>query len=366
MAEQGTAMANPIADADSTPTRQRSARNMRRSMAVRGDGAEAEAESEALRRAKALEELDRMEDGQGAHYCWPKAASRAQGVHMLASGEGSSLSARAVDGVSSVATVIAVVLSILPTEEAPDAASSQSAAGGSALHSGIELVCMVFFGLEYAVRLATAKYAPSDPAQEADDGSSSGKPQGPVRRFLLKPMNVIDLLAVAPYWVEIFVIALGWLEDGTEDWTPIFRLFRLARVIRVLKLTQYSDALSIFSAGLRRTRDYLLSLAVLLGAATVLGGTLLFHVEGATHPETYSSVPNTFEFILAELTTVGSEESTAQSIGGAWINVVMMMAGVVFLGYGQAILVHGFDQVRCHNIAAVWVAFFSRQQRYCC
>ena len=22
--------------------------------------------------------------------------------------------------------------------------------------------------------------------------------------------------------------------------------------------------------------------------------------------------------------------------------------------------------VRCHNIAAVWVAFFSRQQRYCC
>ena len=24
------------------------------------------------------------------------------------------------------------------------------------------------------------------------------------------------------------------------------------------------------------------------------------------------------------------------------------------------------EDVRCHNIAAVWVAFFSRQQRYCC
>ena len=24
------------------------------------------------------------------------------------------------------------------------------------------------------------------------------------------------------------------------------------------------------------------------------------------------------------------------------------------------------QEVRCHNIAAVWVAFFSRQQRYCC
>ena len=98
-------------------------------------------------------------------------------------------------------------------------------------------------------------------------------------------------------------------------------------------------------AGQGRTRDYLLSLAVLLLAATVLGGTLLFHVEEAANPGTYSSVPDTFVFILAALTTVGSEQSEAQSAGGAWIGGVLMAVGVVFLGYGQAILVHGFDQV---------------------
>jgi hypothetical protein len=44
----------------------------------------------------------------------------------------------------------------------------------------------------------------------------------------------------------------------------VLRLLRVARVLRVLKLGQLSDALSIFMRGLLRSKDYLLTLGMVL------------------------------------------------------------------------------------------------------
>lgn len=53
--------------------------------------------------------------------------------------------------------------------------------------------------------------------------------------FLKSPMNIIDALAVFPFYIELIVMATGGGSGGASQ-TRIVRLIRLLRVLRLLRL----------------------------------------------------------------------------------------------------------------------------------
>lgn len=84
----------------------------------------------------------------------------------------------------------------------------------------VELFCIVWFTLEYCVRLMSC-------------------PQK--LRFLYQPLNVIDLVAILPFYVTI---ALNSVDTNVGS-LSILRILRLVRVFRIFKLSRYSRGLKI-------------------------------------------------------------------------------------------------------------------------
>lgn len=89
-----------------------------------------------------------------------------------------------------------------------------------AIFNTIELICIIWFTLEYCVRLLSC-------------------PQK--FRFLYQPLNVIDLVAILPFYVTI---ALNSVDTNVGS-LSILRILRLVRVFRIFKLSRYSRGLKI-------------------------------------------------------------------------------------------------------------------------
>ena len=77
-----------------------------------------------------------------------------------------------------------------------------------------EVVCIVTFTVEYIVRLCCCNYRPSPNAVGAMG----------VLRYVFKPMNLIDLLAIAPFWMEQLL--------HTHAKTEVVRMARMTRIFR--------------------------------------------------------------------------------------------------------------------------------------
>lgn len=90
----------------------------------------------------------------------------------------------------------------------------------AAVFNTIEQFCIIWFTLEYCVRLLSC-------------------PQK--LRFLYQPLNLIDLVAILPFYVTIALNSAG----SNVGSLSILRILRLVRVFRIFKLSRYSRGLKI-------------------------------------------------------------------------------------------------------------------------
>ena len=75
----------------------------------------------------------------------------------------------------------------------------------------IESTCMIVFTIEYLARVFTCSQRPRE------DQS--------VTKYLLKPMSLIDLISIAPFYIEL-------LLGGTESGLAVVRMLRMSRIFR--------------------------------------------------------------------------------------------------------------------------------------
>nr|CDJ95532.1 Potassium channel and Ion transport and Ion transport 2 domain containing protein [Haemonchus contortus] len=97
----------------------------------------------------------------------------------------------------------------------------------------IEYVCIVWFILEYATKMLVT----------ADR-----------RRTFFQLLNIIDLMAILPFIIEMLLFLFGVSTEQLRDLKGAFlviRILRVLRVIRVLKLGRYSSGLQMFGKTLK-------------------------------------------------------------------------------------------------------------------
>ena len=129
--------------------------------------------------------------------------------------------------------------------------------------------------------------------------------------------GVVDLLAVLPTYLALFITGSGYLL--------VIRILRILRLFRVLKLARYVTAAdTLIEAMIQSWRKIVVFLYVIV-TIVVLFGSLMFLVEG---PENgFTSIPRGVYWGIVTLTTVGFGDITPQTPLGQLIASVVMVMG---------------------------------------
>merc|ERR1719487_2391282 len=101
-------------------------------------------------------------------------------------------------------------------------------------------------------------------------------------------MNLIDLAAVAPFWVMLIVNAVTQ-SNGSGDFQFI-RVIRLIRVFRVFKFGRYSTGLQMFAGALKGSVQPLGILVFVMSINMIILSSIVHLAEMAAPEEDQSSM----------------------------------------------------------------------------
>lgn len=199
---------------------------------------------------------------------------------------------------------------------------------GSRYHTEFQLfnvVSVIIFTIEYLARVWVSL--------EANDLDES-KPVRSRIKYMLTPVAIIDLLAIAPFYLAfIFPIDLRYL--------------RMLRMLRLLKLTHYFKGLNLFASVLYKE-------LVTIGAAiftviilVILSASIMYSIENQAQPEVFDSIPSAMWWAVVTMTTVGYGDVTPVTFLGKFISIFIMLLGVGVVALPAAMLAAKFgDELR--------------------
>lgn len=176
----------------------------------------------------------------------------------------------------------------------------------------LELVCVIFFTVEYVLRFICSPLPnekPQAPGEDDEDDEEAKEdvkdealnlgarppplnldtPRPPTTLrdvvhsravFMLGYMNIVDLLAIFPFYLEAIITATRNGEPPEETTGLAFvRVIRITRVFRLLKLGRHNDGMQILLLTLEESASFLMSVLFLVLIIQVLFGAIVFFTE---------------------------------------------------------------------------------------
>ncbi|MCW8889513.1 MAG: ion transporter [Sedimenticola sp.] len=150
-------------------------------------------------------------------------------------------------------------------------------------------------------------------------------------RFSFRPLVIVDLLAILPFYLPFFGIDLR-----------VVRAFRLFRIIRIFKLGRYSKAFQMLGNVLINKKEEMTITIVALFFLIIISASLMYHAENAAQPEQFSSIPATIWWSVVTLTTVGYGDVYPVTIFGKVIAGIISILGIGMVALPAGIISAGF------------------------
>jgi len=121
----------------------------------------------------------------------------------------------------------------------------------------IETICIGGFTLDFIIRSTTT------PSHSL---------------FWKDPMNVVDFIAIVPFYLELLLVALS-VDPGMLGNLRLIRVVRLARMLRILKNTKSGNMTSVIGTIIQSSGAALVIPMYLLALAVVVFASLMYYAE---------------------------------------------------------------------------------------
>ena len=185
-----------------------------------------------------------------------------------------------------------------------------------------EIFSVAVFTAEYVLRLWSCT---ADPRYA---GAVRGR-----LRYALQPMSLVDLLAVAPFYLEFLTVDLRFV-----------RTLRLFRLFRIFKLARYADSMRTLGVVLRSRREELLVTLFVVVVLLVFASSAMYYVESEAQPQQFSSIPASMWWGVATLTTVGYGDVYPVTSAGRVLGAAIAILGVGLFALPTGILASAFSE----------------------
>uniref|UniRef100_S4RP01 Potassium voltage-gated channel subfamily V member 1 n=1 Tax=Petromyzon marinus TaxID=7757 RepID=S4RP01_PETMA len=252
------------------------------------------------------------EEFEGAR-CGPL---RVRVLELLESPE-SSRTARAVSLLSVSFVLLSVVNMCLMT--AYEGAAAQEA------FAALESACTAWFTVEFSCRAACAPRK---------------------LRFLARFSNVVDLLAIAPYYITALIDSGGGGGGGGDlgNAGRALQTVRLLRALRLLKLGRHSTGLRALGTTLARCYEEVGMLMLFLSVGISIFAALEHALEGSEPNSLYPSVPAAWWWAIASMTTVGYGDIRPDTAAGKAVAFLCILFGILVLALPIATINDKFSE----------------------
>lgn len=194
---------------------------------------------------------------------------------------------------------------------------------GHAFFVGFEWFSVAVFSVEYGLRLWSCT---ADPRFAM-----------PVRgrlRLMLRPMSLVDLAAILPFYLEL-------LLPGTLD-LRFLRALRLLRFFRLLRSSRIANAFSMMVRVLQGKRvELAVSFAIVVVAMLVAAGAL--YVAERNEPGTpFTSIPRSMWWAVETISTIGYGDMIPTTAVGRVVAGLVAIIGICAVALPVGIVSSGF------------------------
>ena len=184
-----------------------------------------------------------------------------------------------------------------------------------------DLISVIIFTIEYVLRVWSSNH---DPRYRH---SIHGR-----LRYMLSIDALIDLLAILPFYVHVFV--------GLD--LRVLRIFRLLRFLRLFRLTAYMrSARMVRNVFKSRANELKLSLVLIL-FFIMIASCLLYFAEHHAQPSVFSSIPATMWWAVVTATSVGYGDMVPITPLGKILSGTISLAGLAVFALPAGIITAGF------------------------
>lgn len=152
-------------------------------------------------------------------------------------------------------------------------------------------------------------------------------------RYARTPVAIIDLLAIVPFFLEVF---LHHLVD--------LRFLRAFRLMRLFKLTRYTGSAGTLFAVVRRELPIIGTSAFVMMLLVVLAASFGYLLEHEAQPDKFENIPTAIYWAVITLASVGYGDISPITPMGRMMTVVMALLGIGIFAIPASILSSGFMQ----------------------
>ena len=188
-----------------------------------------------------------------------------------------------------------------------------------------EVISVAVFSIEYLARVWSC--------------ASSSEYANPITgrlRFILKPMTLIDLLSVLPFYLTFVNTDLRFI-----------RALRLVRIFRVAKLGRYSTSIKLLGRVFKNKKEELVITATLMALLVVMSSSFMYFAENEAQPDKFSDIPTTMWWSVVTLTTVGYGDVFPVTLLGKFMASIISILGIGMFALPTGILAVSFvEEIR--------------------